>query len=110
MANLTRAQILARKNGNETVTLPDGSTVEVRGLTHAEVCRGQGEYDDANERTCFFVATALVDPVMSVEDVLSWSRSGSAGDITTISEQVQVLSRLVEGAGKSGVPRSGRRR
>jgi hypothetical protein len=109
MSNLTREQILARKIGREVVTLPDGDTVEIRGLTHAEVIEGQA-FDNLNERTCFYVARSLVDPEMSFDDVLAWAAAGSAGDITTISEAVQRVSRLTEGAGKSGVPRAGRRR
>lgn len=100
---LTRDQILARKTGRGTATLPDGSTVAIRALTHAEVLEGQG-YRDLNERTCFMVATALVDPAMSMDDVRAWSLAAGAGDLVAVSEQVQIISGLSEGAGKSGVP------
>jgi hypothetical protein len=105
MANLTRAEILARKVGREIVPLPDGSTVEIRGVTHAEVSTSN-KFSDINERTAYIVSKALVDPELSFEDVLAWSQTGDAGDITTISEAAAVLSRLNEGAGKSGVPRA----
>jgi hypothetical protein len=110
MGNLTREQILARKTGQGPCTLPDGSTVQIRGLTQKEVLEGQ-QIEDLNERTCFYVSKGLTDPALSYEDVLAWSESADAGDLTKISEDLQVLSRLTEGAGKSGVsgPR-GRRR
>lgn len=108
MANLTRDEILARKTGRGTVELPGGGTVEIRGLSHAEVIEGQ-TITDLNERNCFMVAHALVDPAMTIEDVIEWSREGAAGDITTVCEHVQVLSRLTEGAGKSRVSRARRR-
>lgn len=109
MPNLTREQILARKTGRGTAALPDGSTVAIRALTHAEVIEAQ-RYDDLNERTCHMVATAMTDPVMSYEDVLAWAAAGDAGDVTAVSEEISILSRLQEGAGKRGVPRAGKRR
>lgn len=109
MANLTREQILARKTGHGLATLPDGTTVAIRGLSHAEVIESQG-YDDLNERTCWIVAKALTDPVMSYDDVLAWAAGGDAGDVVTVSEEISVLSRLSEGAGKRGVSRSRNRR
>jgi hypothetical protein len=108
MAHLTREQILARKTGKGTATLPDGTTVAIRGLTHAEVIESQ-QIDDLNERTCWIVAKAMTDPVMSVDDVMAWAAEGDAGDVVTVSEEVSVLSRLSEGAGKRGVPRSRKR-
>jgi hypothetical protein len=110
MPNLTREDILARKTGRGTVTLADGSTVAIRALTHAEVIRGQQEHaGDTNAMTCYFISTALTDPVLTFDDVMTWSEQADAGDLTTISEQVQQLSRLSEGAGKSGVPRPRKR-
>lgn len=108
MANLTREQILARKMGGDVVTLPDGATVTVRGLSHAEVIEGN-KYEDLNERTCYMVSKALTDPKLSYEDALAWSQNGGAGDITTISEKVQECSGLAEGAGKSRVSRARKR-
>lgn len=108
MANLTREQILARKLGNDVVTLPDGSTVAIRAVSHKLVLESQ-KIDDPNERTAFLIAHSMTDPVLSYEDVLSWSESGDAGDIVTLTERVQELSRLTEGAGKSRVPRARKR-
>jgi hypothetical protein len=103
MANLTRAEILARKVGHEVVPLPDGSTVEIRGVTHAQVATAN-KLADVNETTAYLVSCALVDPELSFDDALAWSKSGDAGDITAVADAISVLSRLNEGAGKSGVP------
>ena len=108
MTNLTRAQILARKTGKDTVTLPDGSTIAIRGLTHAEVIQSN-DYTDLNDRTCYMVATAMTDPIMTFDDVLKWASGADAGDITVVSEAIAITSRLAEGAGKSGQPRVGER-
>ncbi|MEV6348572.1 hypothetical protein [Actinoplanes sp. NPDC051851] len=102
MAHLTREQILARKLGRGTVTLPGGETVAIRALTRDEVLTMQ-EIDDLRERDNFIVATALTDPVLSIEDVAAWGAAGDAGDLAAITDEVAVLSRLKQGAGKSGV-------
>lgn len=102
MANLTRDEILARKVGRGTCTLPDGSTVTVRALTRDQVLHAQNEAGgDASERDNWIVAMGLVDPVMSVDDVREWAEHGAAGDLTTITEMIAELSGLKQGAGKS---------
>ena len=108
---LTREEILNRKVGRRTVDLPGGGDVVIRGLSHGEVSAGQEQHEsDVNARTCFYIATALVEPAMSFDDVVDWSTNGAAGDLTVISEAIQELSGLTEGAGKSGNTRARRRR
>lgn len=107
MANLTREQILARKTGKGVATLPDGSTVGIRALTRDEVLESQRTAKTEVERDNMLVAAAMTDPKMSVEDVAAWGAAGAAGDVVAVSEAVQVLSGLKEGAGKSGAARTG---
>jgi hypothetical protein len=104
MANLTRAQILARKTGKGTATLPDGSTVAIRALTRDEVLEaGEGSRTTA-ERDNYIVATGMTDPALSIEDVATWAAGSDAGDLVAVSEAIAELSGLKQGAGKSGVP------
>lgn len=103
MANLTREQILARKTGKGKATLPDGSTVAVRALTRDEVLVMQESDFSTAERDNYVVATALTDPKLSLEDVAAWAASADAGDLVAITEAVQELSGLKQGAGKSRV-------
>jgi hypothetical protein len=102
MANLTRAQILARKTGKGTATLPDGSTVAIRSLTRDEVLTMQ-ELPSTGERDDFIVATGMTDPKLSVEDVAVWAAGADAGDLVAVSDAIAELSGLKQGAGKSGV-------
>lgn len=102
MANLTRADILARKLGRRVVELADAGTVEIRGLSHEEVTLGN-KFTDINERTAYMVSRGLVDPELSFDDVVEWSQQGAAGDIVQLAEAIGELSGLSEGAGKSGV-------
>lgn len=108
MANLTRAQILARKTGKGKATLPDGSTVDVRALTRDEVLASQ-ELDTLAERDNYIVATGMTDPKLTVEDVAAWAASGDAGDLVAISDAIAEISGLKQGAGKSRVPAAGER-
>jgi hypothetical protein len=103
MANLTRAQILARKTGKGTATLPDGTTVGIRALTRDEVLTVQG-IEDTADKDNFILSTGLTDPELSIDDVAAWAGSAGAGELVAVSEAIAELSGLSEGAGKSGVP------
>jgi hypothetical protein len=99
---LTREDILNRKRGAATFPISDG-TVTLRGLSRDEVLELQALKTLA-EKQDYCVATAMINPKMTLEDVASWGKiPGEAGEITKISDEVQRLSGLGEGAGKSGV-------
>lgn len=69
-------------------------TVQVRGLTRAEV-EQTGTLDGLDREAATF-ALAVVDPVMDPEEWLAWFSSGSVGDWTLLSEAVQEASGLGE--------------
>jgi hypothetical protein len=102
---LTRAEILARKTGRGTATLPDGSTVAIRALTRDEVLEMQA-LEDLGDKDNFIIATGLVDPALSIDDVAAWAAAGDAGDLVAVSEAIAVLSGIRQGASKSGVAAS----
>jgi hypothetical protein len=106
MPNLTREQILSRKTGVGTATLPDGSTVVIRALTRDEVLESQ-ESDSLKDRDTFIIATGMVEPLMTIEDVAAWAATSPAGDLVAVSDAIGELSGLKQGAGKSGVPGPG---
>lgn len=103
MAHLTRAQVLARKTGKGTATLPDGSTVAVRALTRDEVLASQ-ELATLPERDNFIVANGMTNPKLTIEEVAGWAAEADAGDLVAVSDAIAELSGLKQGAGKSGVP------
>jgi hypothetical protein len=102
MAHLTRAEILARKTGRGIATLPDGTTVEVRGLTRNEVLRAQDGLSLAMKDN-LTIAMGMTNPKMTVEEVSQWAESADAGDLVAVSDRIAELSGLKQGAGKSGV-------
>jgi hypothetical protein len=102
MTNLTREQILARKIGRGSATLPDGSTVGIRGLTRDEVLVSH-ELDGLAAVDSYLISTGMTDPKMTPEEVAMWAAAGDAGDLVAVSQAIALLSGLDEGAGKSSV-------
>jgi hypothetical protein len=99
---LTREEILARATGGELVTLPSGGQVKVRGLSRDEAV-GVQERDGTAARDNYVIATGMLDPVLSEEDVAHWGQiEGAAGDLVEVSRAIGRLSGMDEGAGKSG--------
>lgn len=96
---LTREQILARKTGKGTATLPDGSKVAIRALTRDEVLESQ-DLGSLAERDNYIVSTGMTDPKLSIEDVAAWAAGGDAGDLVAVSDGIAVLSGLKPGADK----------
>ena len=103
---LTRAEILARKTGHGKAVLPDGSEVAIRALTRDEIIEMQAiEQLDAKDN--FIIATGMTDPKLTTADVAEWGAQADAGDLVVVSEAIQNLSGLGQGAGKSRVAASG---
>jgi hypothetical protein len=100
-----KSVLLARKasQNTEDVDLGGGIVVKVRGLSRVEV---QDNKDDEYSA----VACALLDPVMTRDEVAEWLDNAPIGDMLAISEALQRLSGLDEGAQKSVVSRDGKRR
>lgn len=109
MGNLTRDQILARKLGHEVLDLPDGTgSITVRGL-HRNEAMTVAALDDHYERDAYLIASGIVDPVMTVDDVKAWGEADGTDVLEFVSRRIGELSGMVEGAGKSRVPRTRRR-
>ena len=108
MANLTREQILARKTGKGTATLPDGSTVAVRALTRDEVLEAQEGGRSTAERDNYIVATGMTDPKMTEEEVAAWAAGSDAGDLVAVSDKIAELSGLKPAAGKEATKSTSR--
>lgn len=98
MAHLTREQILARKTGRGTSTLPDGATVAIRALTRDEVLEMNELPPGARDN--YVIAHGVTDPKLSEEDVAAWAAEADAGDLVGVSMDIAALSKLVSGAEK----------
>lgn len=108
--------LLKRKAGLRTTEVPldDGEiVVMVRGLSSGEVREIKKEHPNEAEAENAFIAKALVDPVMTYEEVTLWlsgdpndpdDHGAPAGDGVAVMQAVADLSGISEGARKSRVP------
>jgi hypothetical protein len=93
----------------DDVEVKDMGAVRVRGLSRGEVfmmrkhqADGGLKTEDAWERR--MLSLALVEPAMTEDEVGAWQRVSPAGEMEPVSQKIQELSGLSEGADKSGVP------
>lgn len=109
---LSREDILARKAGVEKYTLADGSgDVGIKGVGHAQASEVSKAREDGevSRATALIIAYGLVDPKMTVEEVEEWMTNDDAGTLEQLAQAIGRLSRLFEGAAKSGVSKPRRR-
>lgn len=113
MAVLTREQILARKRGHETVALdpddPDAGEVVVRGLSRDET-HEMMQLESVRDRDAFMVATGLVEPAMTTDDVAAWFAEDATGPIDRVAKKITELSGMAAGQGKDATKSVPRRR
>lgn len=84
-----------RETDGEAVELPGlGVKVRVRGLTRAEALRVVGQEMTAAESERKLLALALVDPVMTEDDVRQWQKVAPAGELQPVEEAIRRLSGL----------------
>jgi hypothetical protein len=111
---IDKAALLAVRLPHDTVALPSGAgEVRVRGLSRAEavdlVKRVEREEDDTLYEVVG-IALGLVDPALTEDEVRAWRATAAAGDFMAVSNRIQELSNVDEGAGKGPTSSSRRRR
>lgn len=102
---LDKSKLLAvRTAETRDVEVPGFGTVTVRGLTRAEALRVQTADGMAvGDMEAYLVATALVDPEMSLDEVKQWQAVSPVGELQPVSEAVQELSGLAVNAVKDQI-------
>jgi hypothetical protein len=81
------------------VELPDVGTFRVRGLSRGEALAIQETKGHAYlERK--MVARALLDPVLTEAEVGRWQEASPAGELEPLTDKIQELSGMAEGAQK----------
>lgn len=102
---LDKATLLGAVLPTDTVELPDphgeppgsGGTVNVRGLSRAEVVALQAlPTRDALENAT--VAAGMVEPALTVEEATAWRAVADNETVRVVSDRILELSGLVEGA------------
>jgi hypothetical protein len=113
MAQLSRDEILARKTGHGIVTLEDGATVKVRGLTRGEAATMR-TYEEEHEGDvigleALAVATAMTEPKLSHDEAKAWLEAEGHGYVQRVISAIQDLSGERPGQAKEYLKRLPRR-
>lgn len=98
--------------GEEDMTLQSGALVRVRGLSRGEVymlqkCKADGGIKTEAEWERRMVSLAMVQPKLTEEQVAEWQQGPAGGDLEDVTVKIKDLSKLGEGAEKSGLPGAG---
>lgn len=106
---MDKEALLGRK-ASDTRSVPiDGvGDVVVRGLTRGEVKAVNADYK-GDDRENALISLALVDPVLTVDEVATWLDEAPAGDSVAVMNAVAELSGMAEGSAQKSVPRPGGR-
>lgn len=96
---MDKSKLLTARPKTKDVELPDVGTVKVRGLTKAEVQAHTDEDGEVNEAG--LIATGLVDPVLTIEEVVEWLTVAPVGDYADVMTAIRDLSGLNREAAKS---------
>jgi hypothetical protein len=77
------------------VDLEGVGTVRVRSLSRAEAGRLPQMAEDPDAAEVFILATGLVDPSLSEDEVRTWLANATAGEVETVTEAILALSGLL---------------
>jgi hypothetical protein len=105
---MDKSTLLGSVQETAEVELPGKGTVKVRGLTRYETAlmtkKCQGD-NDKIER--FILATGMVDPQLTEDEVEAWQQIATAGEILKVATRINQLSGFSQGAAKSPVAGDG---
>lgn len=103
-------ELLLKRKASDTRQVPIAGVgdVTVRGLTRGEVKAINSDFKD-DDRENALISLALLDPVLTVDEVAAWLNEAPAGDSVAVMNAVAELSGMAEGSARKSVPRSGGR-
>jgi hypothetical protein len=92
----------------EEVEIPGVGTVKVRGLSRFELLVGQKKHEGDNlKQERWVLSLAMVDPVLTEDEVATWQRTSPPMEIERVAQVVNRLSGIGKDAAKSDVPGDG---
>jgi hypothetical protein len=104
---MDKSALVRPRLSEEDVEIPGVGTVRVRALSRAEALKVTDTEMPVARMEQLLLSMAMLDPVMSEQDVAEWQSAASAGELEPITKVIQRLSGLAQGAAKSGVPGDG---
>jgi hypothetical protein len=93
-----KALLLAPRLAQDEVQVPGVGAVKVRGLTRAEVAKIGNR--DGLEAERMAISLAMVDPVLTEDEVGQWQESAPAMEIQPVLVRINELSGLTKQAQK----------
>jgi hypothetical protein len=108
----TPESLIKQRADSEDLLLPSGLLVLVRGLSRGEVFMLQKSRADGGIKTeqaweQRMVALAMIQPKLTEDQVMEWQQGPAGGDMEVLTDKIKDLSKLGQGADKSGVPGTG---
>lgn len=100
---LDKDSLLKKMFSSEEIPFRDG-TIKVRGLSRTEALAVKGKELPEEEMEQLLLSTALVDPVLTKDEVKVLQDNSPAGEIEDVIAAIMRLSGMEKGAAKSGVP------
>lgn len=110
---LTRDEILARRTGHGIITLEDGATVKVRGLTRGEAAEmrtyEEQHEDDVIGLEALAISKGMIDPKLTHDEARAWLTEEGHGYVQRVVSGIQDLSGQAPGQAKEYLKRVPRR-
>lgn len=91
---IDKEKLLASRLKTETVSIPDVGEVVVRALTRAEAFQFTNKDLSAEDMERQLLVAALVDPALTLDEVVAWHSGSTATEIQPVVEAVLRLSGL----------------
>lgn len=98
---MDKSQLLSPHLPTAEVKLADGA-VTVRGLSRAEAV-ALGSLSDPGEIEAKLLATCLVEPPLTAEEVEIWRNAAPSSELDPVTTAILELSGLLEGAQKAAM-------
>ncbi len=85
-------------------TIEGVGTIKFRALSRMEMLESSQRFEDKPlEQERFILSRAMLDPVLTEDDVAAWQAGSVPGEINEVATKINELSGIGKGAGKSGV-------
>ena len=99
--------LAARNYDTEDVAIAGFGNIRIRPLTRAEVLShgSAAEKHGLMHAEAMMIATAVVEPKLSVEDVKRWQRISAAGEIEPLTDAIMRVSAMTEEGGREATDR-----
>lgn len=91
-------------NRTAEVEIEGVGTIMIRALSRMELMRSFDIPTAGGEQERFVISCAMVDPVMTPDDVKAWQEASPGYEMNYVASKINELSGLRKGADKSGVP------